>query len=236
VSNAEFAQESWSARQADAFIEISNAYLSGQRTGGAAASDSDNYIVTVHVDQSALAEGKGRSGLPIESVKRLCCDGNTITVVEGSNGEPLNIGRKSRTVPTAIKRALRARDKHCRFPGCHNTRFADAHHIHHWSAGGETSLGNLILLCTRHHRLVHEGGFRILRDYQDQWIFARPDGIVVPACGYHAADMLDTTDEEISIAGNNPSREGLLSKPEKLKIKLLRSQLKSRFHRKQVLN
>jgi len=233
-SSAEFAEEGWSARQADAFIEITNAYLSGQRTGEATASDSDNYIVTVHVDQLALAEGKGRSGLPIESVKRLCCDGNTITVVEDKNGEPLNIGRKSRTVSTAIKRALRARDKHCRFPGCHNNRFADAHHIHHWSAGGETSLDNLILLCNKHHRLVHEGGFRILRDFKDQWIFARPDGIVVPACGYHAADMIDTTCEEISTAGNNPSREGLLSKPEKLRINLVRPHMDGRIPQEQM--
>ena len=59
--------------------------------------------------------------------------------IEGQreDGEPLNIGRKTRTVPTAIKRALIARDKSCAFPGCHHTRFVDAHHIEHWSAGGE---------------------------------------------------------------------------------------------------
>jgi len=135
-NQAEFADESWSTKRADALLRIANAYLSGKHFAGAAGSDSDNYLVTVHVDHSALADGNGRSGLPIESVKRLCCDGNTMTIVEDTNGEPLNIGRKSRTVPTAIKRALHARDKHCRFPGCRNTRFIDAHHIHHWSVVG----------------------------------------------------------------------------------------------------
>ena len=94
--------------------------------------------------------------LPIESVKRLCCDGHAVILGEDENGEPLNIGRKTRTVPTAIKRALMARDKSCAFPGCHHTRFVDAHHIQHWSAGGETSLDNLMLLCSQHHKLVHE--------------------------------------------------------------------------------
>ena len=230
---AEFADESWSARRADAFLEIANNYLSGKHNSDEAASDSDNYLVTVHVDHLALTEGKGRSGLPIESVKRLCCDGNTITIVEDTKGEPLNVGRKSRTVPTAIKRALHARDKHCRFPGCRNSRFVDAHHIHHWSAGGETSTENLMLLCGKHHRLVHEGGFRIIRDYQNQWVFTRPDGIAVPASGYQKADTQDTTANEISKTDNNPSREGLLSKTEKLRINLLHSRLNDRYPQKQ---
>jgi hypothetical protein len=94
-------------------------------------------------------------------------------------------------VPNAIKRALWARDKGCRFPGCGRNRFVDAHHIEHWSAGGETSLGNLLLLCDQHHRLVHEGGFRIEKDYRDRWFFRRPDGRAVPSCGYRAQDMMD---------------------------------------------
>src|SRR5690606_41503731 len=60
-----------------------------------------------------------------------------------------------------------------------------------WSTGGETSLANLMLLCSKHHTLVHEGGFRIEKDYRDRWFFRRPDGRAVPACGYRAADMRD---------------------------------------------
>lgn len=166
---------------------------------------SDNYQVMVHVDQSALASGQGRSGLPIETVKRLCCDGSTVAIVQDEQGEPLSIGRKSRVVPTAIKRALQARDRGCVFPGCQNRRFVDAHHIKHWSAGGETSLDNLMLLCSRHHRLVHEGGFRIERDYRNRWFFREPDGRAVPSCGYRP-DYGSDYESDNSI--DNPSAEG----------------------------
>jgi len=217
----EVIDECWGAQQADALVTIANAYLSGN--GEPSACTSDNYQVTVHVDHSALASSKGRSSLPIESVKRLCCDGDAIVLVEDEDGEPLSVGRKTRTVPTAIKRALQARDKACVFPGCHHRRFVDAHHIRHWSAGGETSLDNLMLLCSQHHRLVHEGGFRIERDYQNHWFFKRPDGRAVPSCGYRAQDMIDDSIDdgigdkngnnldELSRLINNPSAEGLLS-------------------------
>ncbi|MGH7927426.1 MAG: HNH endonuclease signature motif containing protein, partial [Candidatus Binatia bacterium] len=102
-----------------------------------------------------------------------------------------------------IKRALWARDRGCRFPGCGRTRFVDAHHIEHWSAGGETSLDNLMLLCTRHHTLVHEGGFGIEKDYRDRWFFRRPDGRAVPSCGYRAADM---TDDDVETTGQYPDK------------------------------
>jgi hypothetical protein len=112
----------------------------------------------------------------------------------------LSVGRKTRVVPQAIKRALWARDKGCRFPGCRHTRYVDAHHIEHWSAGGETSLENLMLLCSRHHALVHEGGFRIEKDYRDRWFFRRPDGRAVPSCGYRAADMTDNDVDDLDAA------------------------------------
>jgi HNH endonuclease len=77
-------------------------------------------------------------------------------------GEPLNVGRKTRTIPPAIRRALFARDKEgCRFPGCTNRHYVDGHHIKHWANGGETRLSNLVLLCRFHHRLVHEGGVEV---------------------------------------------------------------------------
>ena len=142
----EFADERWSAQQADALVTMANAYLTAQRE--ASTGSSENCQVKVHVDRTALSEGNGRSGLPIESVRRLCCDGETVVIVEDEHGEPLSVGRKTRTVPTAIKRALWSRDKGCVFPGCRNKRFVDAHHVQHWSAGGETSLDNLLLLCS----------------------------------------------------------------------------------------
>jgi len=216
-STPEHIVDSWSAQQADALVTVANAFLAGN--GERVTTASDNYQVTVHVDQKALADGDGRSSLPIESVKRLCCDGDAVVIVEDSQGEPLSVGRKTRTVPAAIKRALRSRDKGCAYPGCHNSRFVDAHHIRHWSAGGETKLDNLMLLCSCHHRLVHEGGFCIERDYQNHWFFKRPDGRAVPACGYHARDMMDDSASEVSRqAGprstlyNHPSAEGLFTR------------------------
>jgi hypothetical protein len=206
ASGPEFAGESWSAQQADALVAMARGYLTGQSE--ASAGTSENYQVTVHVDRAALAEGHGRAGLPIESVRRLACDAETVVIVEDDQGQPLSVGRKTRTVPTAIKRALWARDRGCRFPGCGRRRFVDAHHIRHWSAGGETCLGNLLLLCTRHHRLVHEGGFRIEKDYQDRWFFKRPDGRAVPSCGYRPEDMLDDDVHPSAEGWRNPSAEG----------------------------
>ena len=196
-SDPEFGGESWGAQRADALVAMATDYLNGDR--GTSAGTSDNYQVVVHVDQATLTKGAGRSGLPIESVRRIACDSDRVVLVEDEEGEPLSVGRKTRIVPAAIKRALWARDRGCRFPDCGRRRFVDAHHIEHWSAGGETSLPNLLLLCSRHHRLVHEGGFRIGKDYRDRWFFKRPDGRAVPPCGYRAEDMTDddveTTDE-----------------------------------------
>jgi len=205
----ELADQSWSTRQADAFVSMVGEYLSG---GNGDGHSNDNYLVTVHVDQSALATGEGRSALPIESVKRLCCDSHVVVITEDEKGEPLSIGRKSRIVPLAMQRALRARDSNCcTFPGCHNRRFLHNHHVKHWSDSGETNLDNLMLLCTRHHTLVHEGGFRIEKDFQNQWTFLRPDGIAVPEFGYRSRDMMD---EELSNVVEIPPAGGLLCRVE----------------------
>ena len=91
--------------------------------------------------------------------RRIGCDSSIVNIVEDEKGEPLSIGRCSRTIPPPMRRALRIRDGGCRFPGCTNTKFVDGHHIKHWADGGETSLDNLVSLCRRHHHLVHEGGF-----------------------------------------------------------------------------
>lgn len=207
----EFAEQSWQARQADALVAMARDYLAGG--SDSSTSDPERYQVMIHVEQTALAEGKGRSDLPVESARRLTCDTETISVVEDEEGQPLSVGRKSRTIPKAIKRALWARDGCCRFPGCTNKRFVEAHHIQHWSQGGETSTDNLMLLCDRHHRLVHEGGVTIEKDYRGRWIFKRPDGVAVPHCGF---DPRDVTDEDIHASDSeycsNPSAEGLLTR------------------------
>ena len=154
----------------------------------------------VHVDEKALRGGLGRSDLPIDSVKRLACDGSVVIVTEDERGAPLDVGRKQRIVSTPLKRALWSRDRGCTFPGCPNRRYIDAHHIRHWADGGETSLENLTLLCSHHHRALHEGRFAIRRDTLGAIYFQRADGRVIPKGGYRLDDMLDD-DVETGDAG-----------------------------------
>lgn len=117
--------------------------------------------------------------VPRKTAERLSCDAAIVPLLESANGEPLAIGAKRRTVSPALRRALKRRDQGCRFPGCVETRFVDAHHIVHWARGGEKTLENLVLLCRHHHRALHEGGYQIEgrgRALQ----FKDPDGHLIP--------------------------------------------------------
>jgi hypothetical protein len=107
----------------------------------------------------------------------------SVGIVEGEDGEPLDVGRKTRSIPLPLKRALRSRDGGCRFPGCDRTRFTQGHHVKHWIDGGETKLSNLVSLCGFHHKLVHEGGFGIAITDDGVFVFTRPDGRRIPECG-----------------------------------------------------
>lgn len=169
----------------------------------------DHYQIVVHVDERALrncgrhgslpglavphdgAITPPRSDLPLETIRRLACDCSLIALVEDENGMPVGISRKTRLVPPHMRRALLARDRGCRFPGCHRHGYLDAHHLVHWINGGRTVLRNVILLCTYHHRLLHEGGFSIRQLDDGTLMFLRPDGRVIPPSGYRHADMLD---------------------------------------------
>ncbi len=115
-----------------------------------------------------------------EGARRLCCDAGVVEVVADDTGQPLSVGRKTRTIPAPIKRALLVRDQTCRFPGCTDRRFLDGHHIQHWADGGETALDNLVIMCSRHHRFVHEHGYRVeLRGGVP--VFSNHHGVVVHA-------------------------------------------------------
>jgi hypothetical protein len=171
----------------------------------------------------ALRGNAGQSDLPVETIRRLTCDGSIVAIVEDERGNPLDVGRKQRTVSTTLRRALLSRDRGCTFPGCHRTRFVDAHHIRHWVDGGDTSLDNTTLLCTQHHRLLHEGGFRIRRDHSGEICFQRADGRAIPRFGYQSDDVLDeptTLDHDSAEAwlssivnGGNPPAEGREAAP-----------------------
>jgi hypothetical protein len=143
----------------------------------------DRLQIVVHVDHETLRDGlAGRSefddgpGVSAETSRRLSCDCSYVKITEDEHGEPLNVGRKTRSIPPALRRALKSRDKGCVFPGCTHEKYVDGHHVQHWAQGGETKLGNLVSLCRFHHRLVHEGGVRIERLDDGAWRFIRPDG------------------------------------------------------------
>jgi hypothetical protein len=155
-----------------------------------ASAPGDRHQVVVHVAAEALAENVSAETFSVtipaetplhpETVRRLACDGGLLTIVEKDNGDPLNVGRKTRAIPPSTRRALLARDRHCRFPGCSHDRYVEGHHIVHWAHGGETRLDNLVLLCSRHHRAVHEFGYHIRRESDGTFRFMKP-GVRKPA-------------------------------------------------------
>jgi hypothetical protein len=152
-------------RRADALVRFAESWLAH---GDRALAGGARQQVVVHVDARTLAsDAPGRSeldhgpALAAETVRRLGCDASVVAIVEDAHGRILDVGRRTRSVPPAIARALRARDRGCRWPGCTHAHFVDAHHVEHWAYGGATRLSNLVLLCRRHHRHVHEGGARV---------------------------------------------------------------------------
>ena len=147
----------------------------------------DRYQVVVHVDAPALAdpEQPGQSVLEdgthvsAETSRRLACDASRVVMQHAGDGRVVEVGAKTRTIPPALRRALQHRDRGCRFPGC-GVRFGHGHHIQHWANGGPTTLSNLVLLCRRHHRAVHEEGFQLDRLPDGAFEFRRPNGWVLP--------------------------------------------------------
>ena len=99
--------------------------------------------------------------------------------MDGPNGEPLSVGRCTRSIPPSVRRALSSRDRGCRFPGCPATQRLHGHHVRHWAEGGETSLDNLVQLCPTHHRLVHEGGFDVERLDDGAFRFTNSYGVAI---------------------------------------------------------
>jgi hypothetical protein len=171
---------------ADSLLLMADAMLA---RGPASRTSGDRHQVVVHVDADALAGRPGAAGrceladgapLAVETARRLACDAG-IVPLSHRNGRALDVGRKTRSIPPALRRALAARDRGCRFPGCDRAR-VDAHHIRHWANGGETKLENLVNLCRHHHRLVHEGGFGIERRPGGELVFRRPDGRRIAPC------------------------------------------------------
>jgi hypothetical protein len=113
--------------------------------------------------------------VPGETALRLACDRALAEISIDENGNPVDAGRERRAVQPSQKRALVVRDRHCRFTGCYApVDWTDAHHLRHWIHGGPTVLWNLVLLCGRHHRLVHEGGWKLEGDVRVELVAVPP--------------------------------------------------------------
>jgi hypothetical protein len=140
--------------------------------------------VTIGLDQlRGTLAGGGVLGsgwpVPAETVRRLACDCGVVPLLLGSNGQPLDIGQLSRSIPPPMRRALVHRDGGCRFPLCDRpAEWCDAHHVNTpWARGGKTALRNLILVCRHHHTLLHEGGWTAHLDPDTGIVtVTRPDG------------------------------------------------------------
>ena len=171
-------------QQADALGMIAEAALKHDLDPGPSG---DRYQVVLHVDAPVLADPDqpGQSVLedgqrvPAGTSRRLACDANRVVMTHDAEGRPLEVSARTRTIPPALRRALEHRDRGCRFPGC-GLRFTQGHHIKHWAEGGPTKLSNLVLLCRRHHRPVHEDGFQVTRLKNGETEFRRPNGRVIP--------------------------------------------------------
>jgi len=149
-------------RNADALVDICRFWL--DHNGDTSISGGERPHITVTVPYATLTGGERRlaeidgTAVDPEAIRRLACDAGIVRIVVDGESQPLDVGRRVRTVTPAIRRALELRDGGCVWPGCTApASWCDAHHIIHWADGGVTSLINLILLCRRHHGAIHDG-------------------------------------------------------------------------------
>ena len=200
VDDPDAEQNSYSQSRADALVTMTEHFLatSDQNAQFKGLKGSERCQIVLHVDINTLRTRNNKAyrgqahcnlddkhWISPKTAKRISCDASLVTVLEDDKGKVLNIGRKARTVPASIKRALSLRDKTCRVPGCCQSRNLDAHHIQHWVDGGETSLDNLVHLCRTHHTQLHRGYFNIHIENSDttqepRMVFSTPSGQEIP--------------------------------------------------------
>ena len=171
-------------QQADALGLLAESALHHELDPGAPG---ERYQVVIHVDAAVLTnpEATGQSELeqlghvPAGTSQRLACDASRVVMRHDELGRALEVGARTRTISPALRRALCHRDRTCRFPGC-DVRVGQGHHVHHWAQGGPTTLSNLVLLCRRHHRAVHEEGYGVAPAADGAFQFTWPDGRSLP--------------------------------------------------------
>ncbi len=170
-------------QQADALALLAETALHHGIDRGAPG---ERYQVVVHVDAAVLADPDqpGQSLLEdgthvsAETSRRVACDASRVVMQHARDGRVVEVAAWTRTIPPAIRRALHHRDRGCRFPGC-GCRLGQGHHIRHWANGGPTTLSNLVVLCRRHHRAIHEESYQVERLPDGELRFRRPDGRVL---------------------------------------------------------
>jgi hypothetical protein len=171
-------------QRADALVLLAETALHHGLNPGTAG---ERYQVVVHVDAAVLADPDqaGQSVLEdgprvsAETSQRLACDASRVVMKHDQDGNIVEVGARTRTIPPALRRALHHRDKGCRFPGC-GLPFGQGHHVRHWAHGGPTTLSNLALLCRRHHRAVHEEGYQVAQQPDGALQFRCPNGRPLP--------------------------------------------------------
>src|SRR6266566_4259643 len=156
-------------RLADALVE--------RLSGGQPA----NLQVTATIETlkglAGAAAGEMEFSFPISSssVQRMACDCSVTRVLLSQESVTIDVGRSKRVISGGLSRALKARDGHCGWPGCERSAsMCDGHHLVHWINGGPTDLDNLVLLCRRHHRMVHEGGWQLIKTRDHQVVTIAP--------------------------------------------------------------
>lgn len=212
---------------ADALVQVCAGYLNAK---AATADNPDTYQVVIHAGAQAITGQDGaadtlpvshpahpmrchiQDGLAISlsTLALISCNATISTMIHDMAGAIVDVGRRTRKPPPALRRAIRERDGYrCQFPGCRSRR-TDAHHIVHWANGGETKLGNLISLCKRHHALVHDKGY-FITSASSGFAFYNPRGTPLPACPTLRAgpgDITTTHDAVITPATIVPPNSG----------------------------
>ncbi|MEA2508839.1 MAG: hypothetical protein QOG21_921, partial [Actinomycetota bacterium] len=174
------ARSTFEQRCADALVALASGSSSSARDRGSGGARAE---VVLNVDLAALSSDgggchlEGGPAIHPEMARRLSCDCRLQAVLRDGGGGAVGIGRRSRSVPGWLLRELLGRDHGCTFPGCGTRRFLAAHHVIHWAHGGPTQLDNLVLVCSFHHRLVHEGAWkvRLVGGVVAEW--SRPNGV-----------------------------------------------------------
>lgn len=156
-------------RNADALVEVVS-------TGKPASVQVTATLETLEGLHGAVAgEIEGSAPVSAATVQRLACDAAITRVLLSPESMVIDVGRSKRVVDGALRKALAIRDKHCQWPDCERpASWCDGHHLVHWIHGGETNLDNCILLCKRHHRMIHEGGWQIIRTDEGEIVAVAP--------------------------------------------------------------